>query len=258
MSHKIVTAAILIIGDEILSGRTQDTNTSTIATFLGDRGIEVRETRTVPDIEDEIVAALNALRDRFDYVFTTGGIGPTHDDITADAVAAAFGVGIDYHPEAYALLEAHYEKMTKERGGEVVEFTEARKRMARIPDGAALIDNPISKAPGFNIGNVFVMAGIPMIMKTMLQSLEPLLDGGSKVVSLTVGAGLAEGQMAEALAEIQGHYQGLTLGSYPFLKDGKYGANFVIRSREAGDVAAAGEELRAVIRDKGATPIEQD
>ena len=149
-----VTAAVLVIGDEILSGRTQDTNSSYIATWLGERGIQLREIRVVPDVQDEIVDALNALRTRYDYVFTTGGIGPTHDDITADAVAAAFGVGIDFHPEAMAILDAHYPPG---------EFTEPRKRMARIPDGGELIENPVSKAPGFQIGNVFVMAGIPTL-----------------------------------------------------------------------------------------------
>src|SRR5665213_2732116 len=189
------TAAVLVIGDEILSGRTQDTNTSYIAKFLGVLGIDLSEARVVPDVQEEIVAALNALRARYTYVFTTGGIGPTHDDITADAVAAAFGVGIDYHPEALALLGARYKPG---------EFNEMRKRMARVPDGASLIKNSVSTAPGFQIGNVFVLAGVPMIMRAMLEeSVAPRLGRGTVVVTETVSARIAEGRIAAALALIQ-------------------------------------------------------
>ena len=163
------TAAVLVIGDEILSGRTQDTNTNYIARFLAALGIDLKEVRVVGDVEDEIVAALNALRGRYDFVFTTGGIGPTHDDITADAVAKAFGVGIGYHPEAYALLEARYPPG---------EFNDMRKRMARIPHGAALVANSVSGAPGFHIGNVYVMAGVPMVMRAMLEAIAPELPRG--------------------------------------------------------------------------------
>ena len=187
------TAAILVIGDEILSGRTQDTNTNYIARFLASLGIDLKEVRVVGDVEAEIVAALNALRDRYDFVFTTGGIGPTHDDITADAVAKAFGVGIGYHPDAYALLEARYPPG---------EFNEMRKRMARIPHGAALVTNPVSAAPGFHIGNVYVMAGVPMVMRAMLEAIAPELPRGVAVTSVTVEAHIPEGTIAPGLARL--------------------------------------------------------
>src|SRR5580704_4562824 len=173
------TAAVLVIGDEILSGRTQDTNTNAIARFLTALGIDLKEVRVVGDVEAQIVAALNALRATYDFVFTTGGIGPTHDDITADAVARAFDVTIGYHPEAYALLEARYPPG---------EFNDMRKRMARIPHGAALIKNTVSTAPGFHIGNVYVMAGVPMVMRAMLEAIEPGLPRGVVVTSVTVSA----------------------------------------------------------------------
>src|ERR1700754_2584321 len=181
---KVVTAAILVIGDEILSGRTKDRNIGYIAEYLTNMGVELREARVVPDVEEEIVAALNALRTRYTYVFTTGGIGPTHDDITADAVAAAFGVSIDYHPEAMALMAARYKNPA--------DFNEMRKRMARIPDTATLIKNSVSTAPGFQIGNVFVMAGVPMVMRAMLEELAPRLTRGAVVHAVTVEVHLPE------------------------------------------------------------------
>src|SRR6201995_1312305 len=187
------TAAVLVIGDEILSGRTQDTNTNHIARFLTALGIDLKEVRVVGDVEDEIVAALNALRAKHDFVFTTGGIGPTHDDITADAVAKAVGGGIDYHPAAYALLEARYPPG---------EFNDARKRMARIPDGAALVTNAVSGAPGFHIGNVYVMAGVPMVMRAMLESIAPDLPRGATVTAITIEAAIPEGRLAPGLAEV--------------------------------------------------------
>src|SRR5215469_441207 len=170
---EVITAAVLNIGDEILSGRTQDTNLGYIAKLLGTLGIDLREARVVPDVEEEIVAAVNSLRARFTYVFTTGGIGPTHDDITADAVAKAFGVGIDYHPEAMALMAARYKNPE--------DFNDMRKRMARVPDTATLIENSVSTAPGFRIGNVFVMAGVPMVMRAMLEELASQLERGAPV-----------------------------------------------------------------------------
>src|SRR6201994_3057700 len=188
------TAAVLVIGDEILSGRTQDTNSHHIARFLGALGIDLREIRVVGDVEDEIVAALNALREAWDFVFTTGGIGPTHDDITADAVARAFGVGIGYHPDVYALLEARYPPG---------EFNDMRKRMARIPHGAALVANPVSAAPGFHIGNVYVLAGVPMVIRAMMEGLAPEFPRGRTVQSVTVEADIAEGVIAPGLAEVQ-------------------------------------------------------
>src|ERR1700760_3045791 len=188
------TAAVLVIGDEILSGRTQDTNSHHIARFLGALGIDLREIRVVGDVEDEIVAALNALREAWDFVFTTGGIGPTHDDITADAVARAFGVGIGYHPDVYALLEARYPPG---------EFNDMRKRMARIPHGAALVANPVSAAPGFHIGNVYVLAGVPMVMRAMLEQIAPELPRGTRVARVTLEANIAEGVIAPGLAQVQ-------------------------------------------------------
>lgn len=239
---------MLVIGDEILSGRTKDKNIGYVAEWLTARGIRLSEARIVPDVEEEIVAAVNALRARYDYVFTSGGIGPTHDDITADAVARAFGVGIGEHPEALARLEAHY----AETG---VEFNEARRRMARIPEGARLIDNPVSKAPGFQIGNVFVMAGIPMIMQVMLDSIEDRLTGGPKLLSATVSAQLAEGVLAAPLAALQARYPDVSMGSYPYYRQGSFGASLVFRCTDAGRLDAVTGEAVQMIRDLGAEPL---
>jgi molybdenum cofactor synthesis domain-containing protein len=242
-----VTAAILVIGDEILSGRTQDTNTSYIARFLGAMGIDLRECRVVPDVQDEIAAALNALRARYTYVFTTGGIGPTHDDITADAVAAAFGVGIDYHPEAMALMAARYKNPE--------DFNEMRKRMARIPDTATLIKNSVSTAPGFQIGNVFVMAGVPMVMKAMLEELAPRLQRGAVVHVSTVEAHLPEGQIAAALARIQSGHKTVSVGSYPFYRENGPGTQLVVRGRDAAEVEATAVEIEVAVRSEGVQPL---
>lgn len=242
-----LTAAILVIGDEILSGRTQDTNTNHIARFLGAMGIDLRECRVVPDVEEEIMAALNALRARYTYVFTTGGIGPTHDDITADAVAKAFGVGIDYHPEAMALMAARYKNPE--------DFNEMRKRMARIPDTATLIKNSVSTAPGFQIGNVFVMAGVPMVMKAMLEELSPRLKRGAIVQVATIEAHLPEGQIAAALAQIQSGHKTVSVGSYPFYREGGPGTQLVVRGRDAAEVEAAASEIEAAVRIEGVEPL---
>jgi molybdenum cofactor synthesis domain-containing protein len=239
-------AAILVIGDEILSGRTQDTNTNYIAKFLGALGIDLREARVVPDVQEEIVAALNALRTRYTYVFTTGGIGPTHDDITADAVAAAFGVGIDYHPEALALLGARYKPG---------EFNEMRKRMARIPDGASLVKNSVSTAPGFQIGNVIVMAGVPMIMRAMLEEIAPHLERGAPVHSATVEARMAEGRIAAALAHIQEGHKNVAVGSYPFYREDGSGVQLVVRGRDEAEIAAVAGEIEAAVRAEGIEPV---
>jgi molybdenum cofactor synthesis domain-containing protein len=240
-----VTAAILVIGDEILSGRTQDTNTNYIAKFLGTLGIDVCEARIVPDVEDEIVAALNALRARYTYVFTTGGIGPTHDDITADAVAKAFGVGIDYHPEAMAMLAARYKPG---------EFNDMRKRMARIPLGAELVRNSASVAPGIHIGNVFVMAGVPMIMRAMMEDVTPLLKRGALVHSATVGARVGEGRIAEGLAAIARDFPELSIGSYPYYREDGFGTQLVARGRDAAKVERAAQAIEALIRAEGSEP----
>ena len=239
------TAAVLVIGDEILSGRTQDTNTNHIARFLGVLGIDLKEARVVPDEEDEIVAALNALRARYDFVFTTGGIGPTHDDITADAIARAFGVGIDYHPEALKLLEARYPPG---------EFNDMRKRMARVPDGAALVKNSVSAAPGFHIGNVYVLAGVPMIMRAMLEAIEPLLPRGVAVKSITVSAPIAEGRIAPGLAAIQKRHGDVMIGSYPYYREDGYGVQLVARGRDAASVEAAAIAIENMLKDLGTIP----
>ncbi len=240
------TAAILVIGDEILSGRTQDTNTNYIAKFLGALGIDLREARVVPDVQEEIVAALNTLRARYTYVFTTGGIGPTHDDITADAVAAAFGVGIDYHPEALALLGARYKPG---------EFNEMRKRMARIPDGATLVKNSVSTAPGFQIANVFVMAGVPMIMRAMLEEIAPRLARGAPVHAATVEARIPEGRIAAALSRIQEGHKNVTLGSYPFYREDGSGVQLVARGRDPAEIEAIAGEIEAALRAEGVEPL---
>jgi molybdenum cofactor synthesis domain-containing protein len=241
------TAAVLVIGDEILSGRTQDTNTNTIAQFLTALGIDLREVRVVGDVEVEIVAALNALRARYTLVFTTGGIGPTHDDITADAIAKAFGVGIDYHPEAMALLAARY----VEPGA----FNPMRKRMARIPLGASLIRNSVSVAPGFHIGNVYVMAGVPMVMKAMLADIAPGLPHGQSVHSVSVSAPIPEGIIAAALAALQAEHDDVSIGSYPYYReDGSHGVQLVARSRDAAAAEAVADAFEAIFRTAGATP----
>lgn len=202
------TAAILVIGNEILSGATQDANTSYIATHMSRRGIRVMEARTVPDIPAEIIGAVNALREKYTYVFTTGGIGPTHDDITADCVAEAFGVSIDVRDDARKILEDYYQTQG-------IVPNAARLRMARIPDTAVLIDNPISAAPGFKLGNVFVMAGIPKIMQSMLLHVDTMIEGGAPVLAKTVACSLKEGDIAEALGDVQKAFPDIDIGSYP-------------------------------------------
>jgi molybdenum cofactor synthesis domain-containing protein len=232
----LITAAVLVIGDEILSGRTQDVNVATIARFLVPYGIDLAEARFVPDVEGEIVAAVNALRTRYSYVFTTGGIGPTHDDITADSIGAAFGLAVEHHPEAMALLAARYKPG---------DFNESRQRMARVPKGAILIKNPVSVAPGFQIGNVFVLAGVPKIMAAMLEDIGPRLAHGVPVVVRNVTVRLVEGRIAEALAAIQKTHPGVSVGSYPFFADagGPAGTTLVIRGRDAFEVEAAEREI---------------
>jgi molybdenum cofactor synthesis domain-containing protein len=229
-SPAIVTAAVLVIGDEILSGRTKDKNIGYIAEYLTNIGIELREVRIVADVQEEIVAALNALRSRYSYVFTTGGIGPTHDDITADSVAAAFGVSIDHDPRAIAMLSERFPSD---------QLNEARLRMARIPAGADLIANSVSKAPGFNIGNVYVMAGVPSIMQAMLDVVGPTLRTGVKILSDTVRAGLREGDIGTALAEVAKAHPDVSIGSYPFFSETGPDTNVVVRSRDAEKLSTA-------------------
>lgn len=248
-SDRVWTAALVVIGDEILSGRTQDKNVAQLATWLNDHGIRLAEVRVVPDDIERIGEAVNALRVKHDYLFTTGGIGPTHDDITVDAVAAAFGVPVVIHPEARRILEDYYRGRP---GG----LTDARMRMARTPEGAELLRNPYSGAPGIKIGNVYILAGVPNIAASMLEALTGTLEGGRPVVSVTVGARAPESDVADLLRETEAAHPGVSIGSYPFFRDGGYGANFVVRS-EDGDLARrTGEELAEKLRDAGFEPVE--
>lgn len=246
MTAQTIRAAVLLIGDELLSGRTQDTNLRTIAEFLAPYGVQVAEARVVSDEPEEIVSAVNALRARYAYVFTTGGIGPTHDDKTADAVAAAFGVSIDVRADARAILEAHY--------GAHTELNAARLRMARIPDGATLIANPVSKAPGFQLGNVFVMAGVPSIARAMLEDIGPRLDRGAVVKSVTMRAkGLREGDLAAPLEALQRAEATVSFGSYPWYElPDTFGVHLVARSADAAALERAGAALLKIARDCGA------
>ncbi len=246
---KVWTAALVVIGDEILSGRTQDKNVAQVATWLNEQGIRLAEVRIVPDLVGAIGDTVNALRSAHDYVFTTGGIGPTHDDITVDAIAEAFGVPVVVHPDARAILEGYY----RDRPGGL---TDARLRMARVPEGAELIPNPTSGAPGVKIDNVYIMAGVPHIAASMLQALAGKLQGGRPVVSVTVGARAAESDVADLLRETEEAHPGVAIGSYPFFMDGRYGANFVIRSEDRELAQATGEDLSARLREAGFEPIE--
>ena len=242
------SAAVLIIGDEILSGRTRDVNLNAIARFLAALGIDLMEARTVGDRQDQIVEALNALRGTYDYVFTTGGIGPTHDDITADAVGVAFGVPVGEHPEALAILERRYGPG---------EFNAARRRMARIPEGGSLIANPVTDAPGFQIGNVFVMAGVPKIVEAMLQDVAPRLRTGAVVHARTIKVtGVGEGEIAEVLKAAADARRDLSFGSYPFGfgGDGPVGPQLVIRGRDETKVDAAEHDLSHELRYLGINP----
>lgn len=233
------TAAILIIGDEILSGRTRDSNMHFLAQELTAAGIDLREVRVVADDRDGIIAAVNALRTAYTHVFTSGGIGPTHDDITADCIAAAFGVPIDIRDDARALLAAHYARQGSE-------FNAARQRMARIPDGAVLIDNPVSIAPGFSLGNVHVMAGVPRVFEAMVASVLPGITGGTPLLSQTWRVQRGEGEIAGPLAALAAEYGDLSFGSYPFNQNGAYGANVVVRGIDGARVAEAMARLAAL------------
>jgi molybdenum cofactor synthesis domain-containing protein len=240
------TAAMLTIGDEILTGRTRDANLPHLAEALTAHGIGLREARVVPDVAAEIIAAVNALRARYTHVFTSGGIGPTHDDITADAVAAAFGVPIDVREDARAILATHY-------ANPEVDLNAARLRMARIPDGAVLIDNPISKAPGFSLGNVHVMAGVPAIFQAMVAGLLPRLTGGRPLLSRSLRVASPEGEIAGPLRAVAEAHPEVTIGSYPFVADGRFGSNLVVRSEDPARLAAAFADLEALAARLGAT-----
>jgi molybdenum cofactor synthesis domain-containing protein len=244
-----ITAAVVVIGNEILSGRTKDANLNYLATELTQIGVRLTEARVVPDVPEAIIKAVNELRATYDYVFTTGGIGPTHDDITSECVARAFGVKLIKDPRAVRLLTNHY--------GEA-NLTEARLRMAHVPEGATLIENPVSTAPGFQIGNVFVLAGVPAICRAMFDGLKGRLKTGDKVLSVTISGTVGEGVIAKGLGELQERCPALEIGSYPFFRQGRFGASFVLRGTDGALLKSAAEELRSLIRTLGAEPIEGD
>jgi molybdenum cofactor synthesis domain-containing protein len=244
---RIVTACVLIIGNEILSGRTPDANLAFLAQGLNGAGIRLREARVIPDDHDLIVSTVNEVRRAFDYVFTTGGIGPTHDDITAQCMADAFGAALIVHPEARRLLETHYPPG---------HLNEARLRMAMVPEGAVLLPNPISRAPGFQIGNVFVLPGVPSIMQGIFEQLKYRLVGGEKVLSRSVSCHLAEGTLAQDLGALQERYPDLEIGSYPYFRRGDFGVTLVLRGTDRDRLAAATEELKALVRTLGGDPQE--
>jgi len=247
MTDTAPTACLLVIGNEVLSGRTQDANIKHIATRLGELGIPLREVRIIPDDAGMIIATINEVRARYDHVFTTGGIGPTHDDITSECVAAAFGVPWEPHPEAWARMERAYKPG---------EFNTARQRMATMPRGAMLIDNPISTAPGFTIGNVHVMAGVPVIMRAMFENVVPLLKGGAPIRSEAVHvARLGEGVLAQGLGDIQARYPELELGSYPFYRASGNGVAVVAKGTDTARIAAAVGEVSHLIIELGGTPV---
>jgi molybdenum cofactor synthesis domain-containing protein len=234
---------LIVVGDEILSGRTQDKNIAQVATWLGVQGIRLREVRVVPDVMEAIVEAVNTLRARNDYLFTTGGIGPTHDDITVDAVAQALGVDVVIHPKARAILQSYYET----RGG----LNDARLRMARVPDGADLIPNRMSGAPGIRHGNIFIMAGVPHITAGMLDALTGTLEGGRPLLSQSVGCWVAESEISDMLAAVEKAHEGCQIGSYPFFREGKVGSNFVIRSVDQAGLDACAQALIAELAKLG-------
>lgn len=245
--EKVWTAALLVIGDEILSGRTQDKNVAQVAEWLNRQGIRLEEVRIVPDSESRIAGSVNELRQSYDYLFTTGGIGPTHDDLTVDSIATAFGVPVVIHPKARNILEQYYSS----RGG----VTDARLRMARVPEGAELIPNPTSGAPGVRMDNVYIMAGVPGIAAAMLAALDGKLQGGRPMISATIGAYAAESEVADLLREAEAAHEGVAIGSYPFFKDGRYGANFVLRSEYPELVEESAADLERRLSDAGIEPF---
>ena len=247
VTSKTWTAALIVIGDEILSGRTQDRNIAQVASWLNVQGIRLSEVRVVPDVTARIVAAVNAMTEAHDYCFTTGGIGPTHDDITVDAVAEALGVGVVIHPDARAILERYYAT----RGG----LNDGRLRMARVPDGAELIPNPVSGAPGIRIGNLFLMAGVPHITAGMLHGLTGKLEGGRPLVSVTIGGFIPESEVAALLHAAEKANRGVSIGSYPFFREGKVGSNFVIRAEDSVLAERVASELGEVLAGEGFTTV---
>ena len=245
-SDRIYTAALLIIGDEILSGRTQDANLAYLAKWLGIQGIRLKEVRVVTDDMTAIGDAVNALRTAHDYLFTTGGIGPTHDDITVDAIAAALGVPVIVHPDARATLAGYY--------GD--KLTDARLRMARTPQGASLIENPRTKAPGIRVGNIFIMAGVPAITQGMLAALDGVLPGGAPVLSRTVAAWTQESTVAAVLGAVEKAHAGVQIGSYPFWREGRTGANFVMRATDPAVLETVAAALMTALQGIGIEPVD--
>lgn len=245
-SKKVVTAGLAIIGNEILSGRTRDANLQYLGEELNALGIRLSEVRVVSDVPAAIVEAVNALRERYDYVFTTGGIGPTHDDITSECIAQAFGLPFGTNPEAYAILESHYPPG---------ELTEARLRMTKTPEGAILIENPVSKAPGFQVENVFVLPGVPRIMQAMFQGIRHRLTGGTPMVSRTVTSHVPEGKAGGPLTELQARHPDTEIGSYPFFKDGRPGASIVVRADDPAKADAAAKDVFDMLTSLGGKPI---
>lgn len=241
-----VTACVIIIGNEILSGRTRDSNLAFLAAALNEEGVRVMEARVVADDRDAIIAAVNACRTAYDYVFTTGGIGPTHDDITSACIADAFGVRLERRPEAVRLLQQYAPG----------NLNEARLKMADVPEGADLLDNPVSRAPGFRLGNVFVLPGVPRIMQAMVDGIRPLLRGGQPMRSATIGAFLTESAVAAGLAAIQDAHDAVEIGSYPFVRDGRFGTSLVVRATDPAALDRAAASVRALVRSLGADPIE--
>jgi molybdenum cofactor synthesis domain-containing protein len=248
MTTRIYRAALVIIGNEILSGRTQDANLAYLAKWLNQQGIRLHEVRVVADETDDIVAAVNAVRARYDYVFTTGGIGPTHDDITVDAMAVAFGVPVVTHPRAEKLLRDHY----------LERISEARLRMARVPDGAELIENAVSAAPGIKMGNVHIMAGIPSVMRGMLAALDGKLAGGQPVISRTISAYVAESSVAQLLIDVEKKHDGILIGSYPVWRGNKVGANFVVSGIDASIIDIAIADIDAGLRAQDIEPASEE
>ena len=236
MTERIYTAGLVVIGDEILSGRTHDKNIAQIASWLQVQGIRLSEVRVVPDVIERIVEAVNALREGYDYLFTTGGIGPTHDDITVDAVAAALGVEVVIHPDARAILEKYY---ADKPGG----LNEARLRMARVPEGAELIPNRMSGAPGIKLGNIHLMAGVPHITAGMLDALTGTLEGGLPLLAETIGCWTPESEVADILRQVEAAHENCQIGSYPFFREGRVGANFVVRSTSRDELRSCVDSL---------------
>ena len=246
-NKRLVTAALVIIGNEVLSGRTQDANLKFLGTELNEIGIRMTETRIVPDIEEDIVDAINAMRSKYDYVFSTGGIGPTHDDITSACIAKAFGLAHGRHPEAEAMLLAHYKPE---------DVTPARMKMSETPKGAELLLNPISKAPGFRIENVYVLPGVPYIMQEIFSGFKNQLTGGEPMQSKSISAYIPEGRTGGPLSKLQDRFPDVEIGSYPFKRDGKFGAAIVMRHTDVSEIEIVAEEVRQLIKGLGGKPID--